>query len=73
MDITDKLKHLNCELQSKGKIVADMISSVNKFKAKQTCFVLSLRKGFVTLINLRHVYSLKILSCKWTQHALLSN
>lgn len=32
-DITGKLNHLNCELQDKGKTVADMISELNAFKA----------------------------------------
>lgn len=32
-DITEKLNSLNCELQGKGKIVADMISALNAFNA----------------------------------------
>ncbi|XP_070408067.1 general transcription factor II-I repeat domain-containing protein 2B-like [Nothobranchius furzeri] len=43
-DITGKLNHLNCELQGKGKTVADMISAVNAFKAKMNIFSVHLQK-----------------------------
>lgn len=38
-DITGKLNHLNCELQGKGKTVADMISALNAFKAQMNIFL----------------------------------
>lgn len=43
-DITAKLNHLNCELQSKGKTVAHMISAVNAFKAKMSIFSVHLQR-----------------------------
>ena len=42
-DITGKLNHLNCELQGKGKTVADMISAVNAFKAMMSLFSVHLQ------------------------------
>lgn len=42
-DITGKLNLLNCELQGKGKTVADMISSVNAFKTKMSIFSMHLQ------------------------------
>lgn len=43
-DITGKLNLWNCELQGKGKTVADMISSVNAFKAKMSIFSMHLQR-----------------------------
>lgn len=44
MDITGKLNHLNCELQGKGKTVADMISALNAFKAQMNIFSVHLQR-----------------------------
>ncbi|KAM9726312.1 general transcription factor II-I repeat domain-containing protein 2B-like [Menidia menidia] len=43
-DITGKLNLLNCELQGKGKTVADMISAFNAFKAKMNIFSVNLQR-----------------------------
>ncbi|CAI5664988.1 unnamed protein product [Oreochromis niloticus] len=43
-DITGKLNHLNCELQGKGKTVADMISALNGFKAQMSIFSVHLQR-----------------------------
>ena len=43
-DITGKLNHLNCQLQGKGKTVADMISAVNAFKAMMSIFSVHLQR-----------------------------
>ncbi|KAL4006310.1 vacuolar protein sorting-associated protein 33B [Sarotherodon galilaeus] len=43
-DITGKLNHLNCELQGKGKTVADMISALNVFKAQMSIFSVHLQR-----------------------------
>lgn len=43
-DITGKLNHLSCELQGKGKTVADMISTINAFKAKMNIFSVHLQQ-----------------------------
>lgn len=43
-DITGKLNHLNCELQGKGKTVADMISALNAFKAQMNIFSVHLQR-----------------------------
>lgn len=42
-DITGKLNSLNCELQGKGKTVANMRSALNAFKAKMNIFSMHLR------------------------------
>ena len=43
-DITGKLKHLNCELQGKGKTVVNMISALNAFKAKINIFSVDIQR-----------------------------
>ncbi|KAK2841713.1 hypothetical protein Q5P01_011913 [Channa striata] len=43
-DITEKLNSLNCELQGKRKMVADMISALNAFKAKMSIFSVHLKR-----------------------------
>ena len=43
-DITGKLNHLDCELQCKDKIVAEMLSCLNPFKAKMNIFYIHLQK-----------------------------
>ncbi|KAG7489523.1 general transcription factor II-I repeat domain-containing protein 2-like [Solea senegalensis] len=43
-DITGKLNSLNCELQGKGKTVADMISALYAFKAKMNLFSVHLQR-----------------------------
>ena len=35
-DINEKLNSLNCELQGKGKTIADILSALNTFKAKMS-------------------------------------
>ncbi|XP_069498771.1 general transcription factor II-I repeat domain-containing protein 2B-like [Ambystoma mexicanum] len=37
-DVTEQLNTLNCELQGKGKTIADMISAVKTFKSKLNLF-----------------------------------
>uniref|UniRef100_G3PJM4 Uncharacterized protein n=1 Tax=Gasterosteus aculeatus TaxID=69293 RepID=G3PJM4_GASAC len=55
-DITGKLNHLNCELQSKGKTVVDMISALNAFKAKMNIFSVHLqRKKMLHFSSVRSV------------------
>ena len=43
-DLTEKLNHLNWELQVKYKTVAHMISAVNAFKAKMNTFSAQVEK-----------------------------
>ena len=43
-DLTQKLNHLNRELQGKGKTVPHMISAVNSFKAKTNIFSAQVEK-----------------------------
>ena len=43
-DLTEKLNHLNRELQGKDKTVAHMISAVNAFKAKMNIFPAQVEK-----------------------------
>ena len=43
-DLTEKLNHLNRELQGKDKTVAHMISAVNAFKAKMNIFSAQVEK-----------------------------
>ena len=44
LEITGKLNHLNCELQGKGKNVADMINALNAFKAQMSVFFMHLQR-----------------------------
>ena len=42
-DVTEKINHLNLELQGKGKKISDMISAVKAFSAKLSLYILQVK------------------------------